>query len=70
MAKADEHNVQWKTVKLGEVGEINPSNKEPLPNQFIYIDLESVVAGELLTENHINNIRFMTKNFCKVKKIL
>ena len=54
MAKADEHNVQWKTVKLGEVGEINPSNKEPLPNQFIYIDLESVVAGELLTENHIN----------------
>lgn len=54
MSKADGHNEQWKTVKLGEVGEINPSNKEPLPNQFIYIDLESVVAGELLTENHIN----------------
>lgn len=43
----------WKMVKLGEVGEINPSNKEPIPNQFIYIDLECVVAGKLLVENSI-----------------
>ncbi len=43
----------WKMVRLGEVGEINPSNKEPIPNQFIYIDLESVVAGKLLFENYI-----------------
>ncbi len=43
----------WKMVRLGDVGEINPSNKEPIPNQFIYIDLESVVAGKLLFENYI-----------------
>ena len=43
----------WKMVRLGEVGEINPSNKEPIPNQFIYIDLESVIAGKLLVENFI-----------------
>ena len=43
----------WKMVRLGEVGEINPSNKGPIPNQFIYIDLESVIAGKLLFENYI-----------------
>lgn len=43
----------WKMVKLGEVGEINPNNKESIPNQFVYIDLESVVAGKLLSENHV-----------------
>lgn len=44
---------QWRKVKLEEVGEINPSNKEPIHSQFVYIDLESVVAGKLLVENHI-----------------
>lgn len=43
----------WKMVELEKVGEINPNNKESIPNQFIYIDLESVVAGKLLSENHI-----------------
>ena len=43
----------WKKVKLDNVGEINPNNKDAIPNQFIYIDLESVVAGKLLFENTI-----------------
>lgn len=47
------NNEQWRKVKLEEVGEINPSNKEPIHSQFVYIDLESVVAGKLLVENHI-----------------
>lgn len=43
----------WEKVKFGEVGEVNPSNKGPVPDQFIYIDLESVIAGKLLFENYI-----------------
>lgn len=43
----------WKLVKLGEVGEINPPNKESIPERFVYVDLESVVAGQLLFENII-----------------
>ena len=43
----------WKKVKLGEVGEINPPNKESIPERFVYVDLESVVAGQLLFENII-----------------
>lgn len=42
----------WEKKKLGEVSEINPTNKN-LPNKFIYIDLESVSNGELLKENEI-----------------
>ncbi len=44
---------EWEKKKLGEIAEINPSNKT-LPDDFIYIDLESVVSGELLKENLIN----------------
>ena len=43
---------EWERKKLGEVAEINPSNKS-LPETFIYIDLESVSNGELLKENQI-----------------
>lgn len=42
----------WEKKKLGEVSEINPTNKN-LPEKFIYIDLESVSNGELLKENEI-----------------
>ncbi len=44
----------WEEKKLGEVCEINPSNKT-LPERFIYIDLESVSNGILLKENEIQN---------------
>jgi type I restriction enzyme S subunit len=43
---------EWEKKKLGEVAEINPSNKS-LPERFVYIDLESVSNGELLKENEI-----------------
>lgn len=42
----------WEEKKLGEVGEINPSNTE-LPEKFIYLDLESVVDGRLVKEEEI-----------------
>ena len=41
------HAPEWKKVKLGDVVEINPKNKN-LPDSFIYIDLESVKNGILL----------------------
>jgi type I restriction enzyme S subunit len=47
-----EFSGEWEVKKLGEVAEINPSNKS-LPEKFIYIDLESVVNGELIKENEI-----------------
>ncbi|MGZ5304137.1 MAG: restriction endonuclease subunit S, partial [Bacteroidia bacterium] len=43
---------EWEIKKLGELALINPPNKN-LPNEFIYIDLESVVNGELIKENKI-----------------
>ena len=43
----------WKKVKLGDICQINPQTGK-LPESFIYIDLESVVAGELLIEKHIS----------------
>jgi type I restriction enzyme S subunit len=42
----------WEIKKFGEIGEINPPNKN-LPNKFIYIDLESVESGQLLKENEV-----------------
>lgn len=42
----------WSQKKLNTLAEINPSNKN-LPEKFIYIDLESVVKGQLLKENEI-----------------
>ncbi len=44
---------EWEEKKLGEVGQINPTNKK-LPDNFIYIDLESVEKGNLLKETYIN----------------
>jgi type I restriction enzyme, S subunit len=43
---------KWEEKKLDEVCEINPSSEE-LPESFIYIDLESVVKGELIQEKRI-----------------
>jgi type I restriction enzyme, S subunit len=43
---------EWERKKLGEVTEINPSNKT-IPENFIYIDLESVENGELKKETLI-----------------
>ncbi|MFY9100123.1 restriction endonuclease subunit S [Aliarcobacter cryaerophilus] len=43
----------WEVVKLGKVTKINPNNKN-LPENFIYIDLESVVKGKLLKQNFIS----------------
>ena len=42
----------WEEKKLGEVIEINPKTGE-LPNNFIYIDLESVDKGNLIKESEI-----------------
>jgi type I restriction enzyme S subunit len=42
----------WEEKRLSEICEVNPSNSR-LPEEFIYIDLESVVAGQLLLRNKI-----------------
>lgn len=44
---------EWEEKKLNEVCDINPSNTE-LPDEFVYIDLESVNSGKLLKRNIIN----------------
>ena len=46
---------EWEKKKLGNVAEINPKNGD-LPKSFIYIDLESVVKGDLLKEEKIEKI--------------
>jgi len=46
---------EWTYKRLNEIAEINPSNND-LPDRFIYIDLESVVKGQLLRENEIFKI--------------
>ncbi|MEI6847256.1 MAG: restriction endonuclease subunit S [Chlorobiaceae bacterium] len=43
---------KWKEKRLIDICDINPSN-EHLPQSFIYIDLESVVAGKLLYKKKI-----------------
>lgn len=43
---------EWELKKLGEIAEVNPKTGS-LPNSFIYIDLESVVDGQLLKEERI-----------------
>lgn len=42
----------WEEKKLGEISEINPST-DKLPDEFFYIDLESVEKGQLKQENKI-----------------
>jgi type I restriction enzyme S subunit len=43
----------WASVPLKQVADINPS-ADKLPDSFIYIDLESVEAGELKARNRIS----------------
>lgn len=38
---------EWEDKKLGEVAEFNP--KSELPDEFQYVDLESVVGTELIS---------------------
>lgn len=45
----------WEEKKLGEVCKLNPKSSL-LPSSFIYIDLESVVNGQLLKETRIQLI--------------
>ncbi len=45
---------EWEEVKLGTVTTINPK-AETLPDEFIYIDLESVKGGKLAKRNVILN---------------
>lgn len=51
-AKQGKSFPKWKRKKLGEAAKINPKNNE-LPEEFIYIDLESVMHGSLLKNNRI-----------------
>ena len=44
---------KWKQLLFGDVVEINPKTP-PLPEQFIYIDLECVESGELKSLNYID----------------
>lgn len=44
---------EWETKKLGDVSIINPKTKN-LPNDFVYIDLESVENGILIKINKIS----------------
>jgi type I restriction enzyme S subunit len=44
----------WSEKKLGDVCQINPKANK-LPDEFIYIDLESVKNGKLLKLNHLFN---------------
>ena len=44
---------EWDAKKLFEACYVNPSN-EGLPETFVYIDLESVVAGKLISKTKIS----------------
>lgn len=41
-----EFSDEWEEKRLGDIGEINPKSKN-IPEKFVYIDLESVVDGQL-----------------------
>jgi len=45
-----EFSEDWEFDRLSKVCEINPKTKE-IPDKFYYIDLESVVKGELVKDN-------------------
>ncbi len=45
----------WEVKRLGEVCEINPSSSRQIPDNFVYIDLESVVSGHLVLEKKISH---------------
>jgi len=42
----------WEIKKINAISEVNPKSQE-LKNEFLYIDLESVVNGKLVNENII-----------------
>jgi type I restriction enzyme S subunit len=44
----------WVEMRLGDVTEINRNSGVELPQEFIYIDLESVSQGQLLKENQVH----------------
>lgn len=44
---------EWEVKELGECAEINSSHLS-IPNEFIYIDLESVIDGKLVIEKIMN----------------
>lgn len=44
----------WGVKKLKHIAKINPQTNETIPNNFIYIDLESVVGGQLFKEQVIS----------------
>ncbi|WP_270750113.1 hypothetical protein [Fusobacterium hominis] len=41
-----EFSDEWEEKKIEDIGEINPKSKS-IPKKFVYIDLESVVDGQL-----------------------
>lgn len=41
---------EWCEKKLEEIADINPKSSQKLPNEFYYIDLESVISGQLLNK--------------------
>ena len=47
---------EWEEKRLGEVAEINPNTKH-LPDEFIYIDLDSVEKGMLKQEKIISKLK-------------
>jgi len=51
--KEFENSGEWVEKRLGEVSEINPKVSQ-LPDEFVYIDLESVDKGKLLQKKIIN----------------
>ena len=55
--KADDGSAfgEWDLKELKEVAQVNPKVKK-LPDEFIYIDLESVEKGQLLLEKNISLI--------------
>ena len=56
----------WEEKRLGEVVILNPSSKD-LPDEFIYIDLESVKKGKLNKQNKKKKIK-KKKTKTKTKK--
>jgi type I restriction enzyme S subunit len=55
LVRFPEFKEAWEVKKLGAVAVINPKSNE-LPNNFIYIDLESVKKGVLLKEIKIEKV--------------
>ena len=47
-----EFSGDWESDRLSKVCDINPKTSQ-IPDEFYYIDLESVVKGELIKENII-----------------